>query len=85
MEEVFRYRGCEVSVRVRRLLNGRFRAHHVVVPKTDEAFLATGGVPRLASATELPAGIGDDPKAAALQLTVTAAKAFVDLLYKTQG
>jgi hypothetical protein len=64
-------------------LNGRFRAHHVVVPKTDEAFLATGGVPRLASATELPGG-GDDPKAAALQLTITAAKAFVDLLYATK-
>ncbi|WP_395016147.1 hypothetical protein [Dongia sp.] len=83
MEDSFRYRGFDISVSARRLLNGRYRTQHVVVPMTDEAFLAAGGVPRLASAMEVP-GRGTDPKAQALQFTIAAAKAFVEELYKTK-
>ena len=83
LDDTFKYRGCEISVRVRPLLSGRFRAEHIVVPISEEAHEATGNVPRLVSAREFVSE-GPDPAGSALSRTIVAAKAFVDLLYDTR-
>ncbi|MDQ7250446.1 hypothetical protein [Dongia sedimenti] len=83
MDEAIEYRGFKITARVKRLLNGRFRAEHIVTPMNDRAMRATGGVPRLCSAAEVKADRGD-PEAAALRTTLEASKAFVDVLYETE-